>query len=150
VTTRAGRDIADRSKGYLNSFRLSTDVVELDVLLGEVHLVGEGRVRLPLARGAGSGLLQHLVDLLKGKTLGLRDEEVGEEEGDAAKTTPHEEHIGAHVGRVGLVGDEVRGDDSDDAVPEPDCAVSDVYTDLDAKVLTSWTRWRDRHHGIGW
>lgn len=52
----------------------------LDVLLAEVHLGGEGGVGLPLARGAGSGLLQHLVDLLEGKTLGLGDEEVGEDD----------------------------------------------------------------------
>ena len=66
---------------YLNSLRLrSIDGVELDVLLGEVHLGREGGVRLPLARGAGSSLLQHLVDLLEGKTLGLGDEEVGEED----------------------------------------------------------------------
>ena len=35
---------------------------------------------LPFAGGTGSGLLQHLVDLLEGKTLGLGDEEVGEED----------------------------------------------------------------------
>jgi hypothetical protein len=50
------------------------------VLLGEMHLASEGAVRLPLARGAGSGLLQHLVDLLKGEALGLWDKEKGKED----------------------------------------------------------------------
>lgn len=50
------------------------------MLLGEVHIGGEGGGWLPLGGGAGGGLLQHLVDLLKGKTLGLRNEEEGEED----------------------------------------------------------------------
>lgn len=52
----------------------------LNVLLAKVHLSGKGAVGLPLARGAGSSLLKHLVDLLEGKTLGLRNEEVGKED----------------------------------------------------------------------
>ena len=61
---------------------LGRNVLErnLDVLLAKVHLGGEGGVGLPLARGARSGLLHHLVDLLEGKTLGLGDEEVGEDD----------------------------------------------------------------------
>jgi hypothetical protein len=50
----------------------------LDVLLGEVHVGCEGAVGLPLARVAGSALLQHLVDLLEGEALGLGDEKEGE------------------------------------------------------------------------
>lgn len=50
------------------------------MLLAKVHLRCESGGRLPLARGAGSALLQHLVDLLEGKTLGLGNEEVGEED----------------------------------------------------------------------
>jgi hypothetical protein len=68
----------DQSRArYLN---LLLDVLvgngHLDGLLREVHIARKGGVRLPLARGAGSGLLQHLVDLLKSEALGLRDEEV--------------------------------------------------------------------------
>jgi hypothetical protein len=61
---------------------LGNDVLDgdLDVLLGEMHLTSEGAVRLPLARVAGSGLLQHLVDLLEGETLSFRDEKEGEED----------------------------------------------------------------------
>jgi hypothetical protein len=100
---------------------LRIDVLKrnLNVLLAQVHVLCESGVGLPLARGTGSSLLQHLVDLLEGKTLGLRDEEVSEEEGDAAKTSPHEEDVGAELGRVGSVGDEVGSDDGNDAVPEP-------------------------------
>lgn len=53
---------------------------DLNVLLGEVHLSCEGAMWLPLARGARSALLQHLVNLLECKTLGLGNEEVGEED----------------------------------------------------------------------
>ena len=51
---------------------------DLDVLLSKMHIGGEGAVGLPLARVAGSALLQHLVDLLEGEALGLGDEEEGE------------------------------------------------------------------------
>lgn len=56
---------------------------------------------------------------LTSKTLCLGDKEEGEEERDDAKTAPHEEDLGSQLGGVRLVGDEVRGDDTDDAVPEP-------------------------------
>jgi len=61
---------------------LSSNVLKrnLDVLLAQVHLRSEGAVGLPLARGAGSSLLKHLVDLLEGEALGLGNEEVGEED----------------------------------------------------------------------
>lgn len=78
-----------------------------------MHLGRESAVRLPLARGEGGSLFKHLVDLLERKALGLRNEEERKQEGDAAQPTPHEEDVGAE--RV----DEVRGDESDDAVPEP-------------------------------
>lgn len=92
---------------------------DLEVLLTEVHLRSKGAVRLPLARSAGRSLLKHLVDLLEGKTLGFGNEEVGEEEGDAAKTAPHEEDVGAETSGVGSVSHKVGGDDTDNAVPEP-------------------------------
>ena len=47
------------------------------MLLGKVNLGGEGSGGLPVAGCARSGLLQHLVDLLKSKSLGLRYEEEG-------------------------------------------------------------------------
>tara|TARA_R110002003_G_scaffold1113_3_gene22427 strand:- start:16067 stop:16372 length:306 start_codon:yes stop_codon:yes gene_type:complete len=100
---------------------LGTDVLErdLDVLLTKVHLSRKRAVGLPVARGAGSSLLKHLVDLLESKTLGLRDEEVGESEGDAAESAPHEEDVGTETSGVGAVGNEIGGNDSNDAVPEP-------------------------------
>jgi hypothetical protein len=39
--------------------------------------------------------------------------------GDAAKTAPHEEHVGSEPGAVVTVGNEVWCNDTDDAVPEP-------------------------------
>lgn len=68
---------------YLNrGLLLSGNVLDrdLNVLLGEVHLSSESAVWLPLAGSARSALLQHLVDLLESKTLGLGNEEVGEED----------------------------------------------------------------------
>jgi hypothetical protein len=92
---------------------------DLDALLAKVHLARKRAVGLPLARSAGSRLLEHLVNLLESKTLGLGNEEVGEEEGNAAETSPHEEHVGAELGGILTLGDEVGGDDTDDAIPEP-------------------------------
>jgi len=119
--TYSCHQVVAKAKSLDGSLVLSGNVLErnLNVLLVEVHVRGKGAVGLPLARSTGCGLLQHLVDLLKGKTLGLRNKEVCEEEGDAAKTAPHEEHVGAELGGVGSLGDEVGGNDTDDAVPEP-------------------------------
>lgn len=82
------------------------------ILVSETHLGGEGAVRLPLGRGTGSGLLHHLVDLLEGETLGLRDEEVGVDKGTGAERSPDEEDLGLEVTLVSV--DHVGGDDSDD------------------------------------
>jgi len=81
------------------------------------HIAGEGGVRNPLRGGTGRGLLHHAVDLLKRKTLGLRDEEVGVDERAGAETTPDEEDRGAEVTLGGS--NHVRCDHSDDGVPEP-------------------------------
>lgn len=61
---------------------LGSDILNWDfkVLLSQVHLGSKGAVWLPLARSARSALLQHLVDLLESKTLGLGNEEVGKED----------------------------------------------------------------------
>jgi hypothetical protein len=62
-------------------------------LLCEVRFGGKGRVRLPFCGCTRVRLFQHLVDLLKGKALGLRDKEVSEGETDTAEATPHEEDV---------------------------------------------------------
>jgi len=93
---------------------LGGSLADDDALVGKVHLGGVGGVWLPLVGGARGGLLEHLVDLLEGETLGLWDEEVGKGEGDAAEGAPHEEDLGAEVGLARLGADEVRGDDTDD------------------------------------
>jgi len=86
-------------------------------LLRHAHLRSEGGVRHPLGAGAGSSLGKHLIDLLEGKTLGLRNEDIGIDEGAGAQAAPDEEHLGAEVALVGV--DHVGGDDGDDAVPQP-------------------------------
>jgi hypothetical protein len=87
------------------------------LLVSKTQLISKGSLRLPAGRGAGSGLLHHLVDLLQGETLCLRDEEVGVEEGAGTEGAPDEEDLGAEVALVRV--DHVGGDDGDDAVPEP-------------------------------
>lgn len=61
---------------------LSSEVLErnLDMLVSEVHVASEGAVGLPVTGGARGALLQHLVDLLKRKTLSFRNKEVGEKD----------------------------------------------------------------------
>jgi hypothetical protein len=107
--------------GYLEDRALALDVFgDVRAQLGTVlhaNLGGVGAVRLPLGRSARGGLLHHLVDLLEGQTLGLGDEEPGVHEGARAQASPDEEDGGLEVALVGA--DHVRGDDSDDGVPEP-------------------------------
>lgn len=65
------------------------------------------------------------VDLLEGQTLGLGDEEVGEDEAADAGTAPDEEDFDAQVGCFDTIGagcggvDEVGGGVADTEVPEP-------------------------------
>ena len=66
---------------------------------------------------AWRNLLEHSVDLFERKTLSLGHQEVGEENADDAEGAPHEEDLGGQVGVLGI--DQVRGDDGDDAIPEP-------------------------------
>jgi len=88
-------------------------------LLGETHIGSEGAVWNPLGGCAGSSLLQHAVNLLEGQTLGLRDEKVGVDEASCAEGTPEEEDTGFEISFALTISDQVWGDDSDDAVPEP-------------------------------
>lgn len=97
----------------------SRDIIDGDTLLVETHVSSEGGVGHPFGGCPGSGLLEHLVDLFEGETLGFGDEKEGEEEGEDAERAPHEEDLGAEVGIAGVGADEVGGDDGDDAVPEP-------------------------------
>lgn len=82
------------------------------LLIGKTHFIGEGGVGLPLGRGAGSGLLHHLIDLLQSQPLGLRDEEVGVNKGAGAERAPDEEHLGAQVALV--IVDHVGGNNGND------------------------------------
>ncbi len=71
---------------------------------------------LPLGRSARRGFLKHLVDLLKSKTLCLRDEEVGVDECAGTETTPHEEDGRLEI--AVLFADHIRSDDGDDLLTE--------------------------------
>lgn len=88
-------------------------------LVAHAEISGEGAVWHPLAAGEGSSLLKHAVNLLQGKTLGLRNKEEGVDEAKEAEGAPDEEDLGAEVGVTGLSSDHVWGDDGNDAVPEP-------------------------------
>ena len=51
-------------------------------------------MRHPLGRITGVTLSQHLIDLLQGQALSLRNQEIGESYADDAEGTPHEENLG--------------------------------------------------------
>src|SRR5690554_7388467 len=74
-------------------------------------------MRHPTGGSAGRGLGHHLVDLLERETLGLRDEEVGEEQAADTGGTPDEEHLGTEIALTGV--NHVGGDVADGEVPEP-------------------------------
>lgn len=88
-------------------------------LLRETSVSGPSAVWHPLGGCSRSGLFQHAVDLLEGKTLGLRDEDVSVDEAGSAEGAPDEEDTGLEVGLSRVAADHVWGDDSNDAVPEP-------------------------------
>lgn len=67
---------------------------------------------MPLATRPRRSLLQHLVDLLKYKTLGLWDEEVRVNAGACAEAAPDEEHLGTEVSV--LLADEIGTDGRED------------------------------------
>lgn len=97
----------------LESRAAAVGILDLGVELAVLHGAGgEGGSGLPAGGGTGSGLLHHLVDLLKGETLGLGNEEVGVDEGACAETAPDEEDRRSEVAFVGV--DHVGGDDGDD------------------------------------
>jgi hypothetical protein len=114
--------ITDLNYGFLSSFSLHSLNIgiatgaggNLQVLIGKAHVRGESRVRHPL-RGCTRGcLLQHAIDLLKGKTLGLGNEDVGEGERDEAQRAPHKVDLGAEVGIAFGSSDKIGGDNTDD------------------------------------
>ena len=84
------------------------------VSLGHTALGSVGGGRFPSSRSPGGGLLEHSVDLLKRKSLGLGDEEEGVDEGASAETSPDEEDVGAEVALALTGADHVRGDDGND------------------------------------
>jgi len=67
----------------------------------------------------GSGVEVEDVDLFEGKTLGLRNEEEGEDETPQASATPDEEHLGTEVGIAFTRVDEVGSGEGDRPVHEP-------------------------------
>lgn len=91
------------------------NLVVLVVDIGLVHALGVRGVDVlgheALADGASLARRSkgvHHVDLLEGETLGLGDEEVGEEEASQASGTPDEEDLHLETSRAGLLVDEVR------------------------------------------
>jgi hypothetical protein len=113
VTHHSSSTLYESRAGRSESASTTLDVLELGVQLAILHNGrGVGGSGLPLGRSARGGLLHHLVDLLEGEALGLRDEEVGVDEGASAQASPYEEDAGLEVALVGA--DHVRGDDGDD------------------------------------
>ena len=93
--------------------------LEPGLLLGVLAelAVGVGLMGHPAGGGAGRGLGHHLVDLLERETLGLGDEEVGEEQAADTGGTPDEENLGTEIALTGV--NHVGSDVTDNEVPEP-------------------------------
>lgn len=85
--------------------------------LGKSHLGGECGVGAPLGRRAGGRLLQHAIHLFQREALGFRHEQVGVNETEGAERAPNEKHLLPQIG--GVLTHHVRGDDGNDAVPQP-------------------------------
>jgi hypothetical protein len=83
------------------------------------HIGSECAVWDPLGGCTRSGLFEHTINLLKGQTLCLRNEEVCINEAESTERSPDEEYTRSQVGILGLSANHVWGDDSDNAVPEP-------------------------------
>jgi len=82
-----------------------------------VHSLSESLVWNPLGGCTWGRLLHHTINLLERQTLCLWNQEVGVDESACAETSPDEEDGGFEVTLV--FSNHVRGDDSDDSVPEP-------------------------------
>ena len=91
------------------------DVLDIG-LLGHTHLVGKGGVRYPAGGLARCGLLEHAVDLLEGKALGLGDEEVDVHEAEYEHAEEDEQDERPDVLR------DARGEEGEEEVPDPVCA----------------------------
>lgn len=89
--------------------------INRSILLADIaHIRSVRAVWHPLSRSSWRSLLQHAVHLLKGETLGLRNENVGVDEAEEAKGAPEEEHLGTEVGVAGTIADKVGRNNSDD------------------------------------
>lgn len=88
--------------------------VQSDTLLRQAQLFSESAMRSPFSTIPWGSLLQHLVNLLEGETLHLRDEEVGESHGEDTEGSPDKEDLCSEVGVSFLRSHEVGSDDGDD------------------------------------
>lgn len=79
------------------------------------QFLSEGVMWDPTCRITCRDLRHHLVNLFKRQSLGLRHEEVSEDDTDCASGAPEEEDLRAEVGFI--LSDKVRSDNSNDAVP---------------------------------
>ena len=84
---------------------------------GQVEIVGKGIRGFPGGAAMRGNFVHHAIDLFEGETLGFGHEGPGEQGAEHAGGTPDEEDLDAQV--AVLLVDHVRGDDGDDAVPEP-------------------------------
>ena len=83
-------------------------------LVRHAHLRRKSLVRSPSAAGARRGLLEHLINLLQAKALGLGNKEVRVDQAASAQRTPEEKHLGTEVAITGILTDQVGRDDGDE------------------------------------
>jgi hypothetical protein len=84
------------NRGRLDRTALPLDILNnasLQLPIHNTHLRSKRGGRLPLGAGPRSGLFHHLINLLKSKTLRLRNKEVGVNAGACAQATPDKEDL---------------------------------------------------------
>lgn len=124
-----------------------------------------GLARTPLARCTGGGLLHHLVDLLKGKTLRcwsaairtrdmalgtylcLGNDEPRVHKRSRAKASPDKEDGGFQVGLVGT--HHVGRDDGNDLGDISRMPWIEETRAIVQCSTASWKQWTEQHHGSG-
>lgn len=137
----------------LNNLNLTLDIFHdvrgQSALVRKTHLAGESRGRHPAGGVAGVGLFQHPVNLFQGKTLRLRNQEIGVDEAGGAERAPDEEDLGAKVPLVRA--NHVRCNNSNDLNQiRQQVHVSEVTTGYNLRSsIANSRRWKEQHRGNG-
>lgn len=121
---------------------------DANTLIRKTHLLCKGTMWDPAGAVTSIGFFHHLIYLFQSQALSLRDEEVGEGEGEAAEGAPEKEDFGTEVGVAFARADKVGGDDGND-LRKLLASISMVERIDLRSSRTNWMTWICRHHGSG-